>query len=76
MKSRTVNIRDRDDEATQVKGDLIPLEEAIKKMVALRGAKGERIASALESGQVQGLSEKEAKLRAVAAKLGQNFDEL
>lgn len=34
--SRTVNIRNRDDQSTQVKGDLIPLDDAIKKLAALR----------------------------------------
>lgn len=36
MESRTVNIRNRDDKATQAKGDLIPLDEAIEKLVKLR----------------------------------------
>ena len=34
--SRTVNIRNRDDQSTQVKGDLIPLDDAIIKLAALR----------------------------------------
>ncbi|KAF2459637.1 threonyl-tRNA synthetase-like protein [Lineolata rhizophorae] len=34
--SKTVNIRNRDDPSTQAKGDLIPLDEAIKKLVVLR----------------------------------------
>jgi threonyl-tRNA synthetase len=31
-----VNIRNRDDPSTQSKGDLVPLDEAIQKLVALR----------------------------------------
>lgn len=34
--SRTVNIRNRDDPSTQAKGDLIPLDDAIAKLAALR----------------------------------------
>ena len=34
--SRTVNIRDRDDQATQAKGEMISLDDAIKKMEVLR----------------------------------------
>ncbi|KAF2405247.1 threonyl-tRNA synthetase [Trichodelitschia bisporula] len=34
--SRTVNIRNRDDPATQAKGELVPLEVAIEKLTALR----------------------------------------
>jgi len=34
--SRTVNIRNRDDQSTQSKGELIPLNEAIGKLVSLR----------------------------------------
>ena len=36
MESRTVNIRDRDDQATQAKGEMIKLEDAIKKLEELR----------------------------------------
>jgi threonyl-tRNA synthetase len=36
QKSRTVNIRNRDDPATQAKGDLIPLDEAVAKLTQLR----------------------------------------
>lgn len=36
MQSRTVNIRNRDDQSTQAKGDLVPLDEAISKLVSLR----------------------------------------
>ena len=39
MESKTVNIRDRDDPATQAKGELIPLAEAISKLVKLRASK-------------------------------------
>ena len=34
--SRSVNIRNRDDQETQSKGELIPLDEAIQKLKALR----------------------------------------
>jgi len=34
--SRTVNIRNRDDEESQKKGELIPLDEAIEKLSKLR----------------------------------------
>lgn len=37
--SRTVNIRNRDDQSTQVKGDLIPLDDAIKRLAALRDSR-------------------------------------
>ena len=36
QKSRTVNIRNRDDQATQSKGELIPVQEALDKMVKLK----------------------------------------
>ena len=39
MESKTVNIRDRDDPSTQAKGELIPLEDAIKKLEELRSTK-------------------------------------
>lgn len=34
--SRTVNIRNRDDQATQKMGELVPLDEAVEKLVKLR----------------------------------------
>lgn len=34
--SRSVNIRNRDDQNTQSKGEKIPLDEAIQKLKALR----------------------------------------
>ena len=34
--ARSVNIRNRDDQETQSKGDLVPLEEAISKLKALK----------------------------------------
>lgn len=34
--SRSVNIRNRDDQETQSKGELIPLNEAIAKLKGLR----------------------------------------
>lgn len=35
-KSQTVNIRNRDDQSTQTKGDLVPMQEALEKMIALK----------------------------------------
>jgi threonyl-tRNA synthetase len=35
--SRTVNIRNRDDAATQNKGELVPLDDAVKQLLSLRG---------------------------------------
>lgn len=35
-KSRTVNIRNRDDQATQTKGELIPLQEALDAAMKLK----------------------------------------
>jgi threonyl-tRNA synthetase len=40
MKSRTVNIRNRDDPEKQSKGELIPLSEAIEKLEKLRDTRG------------------------------------
>lgn len=37
--SRTVNIRNRDDQSTQSKGELIPLQEALEHLVKLRDEK-------------------------------------
>ena len=34
--SRSVNIRNRDDQETQSKGELVPLDEAIKKLKMLK----------------------------------------
>ncbi|KAF2200627.1 threonyl-tRNA synthetase [Delitschia confertaspora ATCC 74209] len=34
--SRTVNIRNRDDQATQHRGEIVPLDEALTKLVGLR----------------------------------------
>lgn len=34
--SRTVNIRNRDDPSTQKLGELVPLDEALEKLVKLR----------------------------------------
>ena len=34
--SRSVNIRNRDDPETQAKGELIPLNEAVSKLKALK----------------------------------------
>lgn len=38
-KSRTVNIRNRDDQATQTKGELVPLEEALSHLLKLKAEK-------------------------------------
>lgn len=38
-KTRTVNIRNRDDQATQTKGELVPLDEALEKMLVLKAEK-------------------------------------
>lgn len=35
-KSRTVNIRNRDDQATQSKGELIPLADALEHLTKLK----------------------------------------
>lgn len=43
--SRSVNIRNRDDQNTQSKGDLIPLDEALSKLKALK--KERRILNAI-----------------------------
>ena len=34
--NRAVNIRNRDDQATQIKGELMPLEEAVERLVKLK----------------------------------------
>lgn len=39
QKSRTVNIRNRDDAASQQRGEVIPLDEAIAKLTALRDSR-------------------------------------
>lgn len=36
QETRTVNIRNRDDPATQKMGELIPLEKALERLVELR----------------------------------------
>ncbi|KAF5713847.1 threonyl-trna synthetase [Fusarium mundagurra] len=38
--SRTLNIRNRDDQATQAKGELVPIDEALEKMVQLKSSRG------------------------------------
>lgn len=37
--SRTINIRNRDDPATQAKGDLVPIDAAIEKLERLRASR-------------------------------------
>nr|POE93245.1 threonine--trna ligase, cytoplasmic [Quercus suber] len=44
--SKSVNIRNRDDPATQKMGELIPLQDAVEKLVALRDER--RLSSALQ----------------------------
>ena len=44
--SQTVNIRNRDDQKTQAKGELIPLNEAIAKLVELK--KQRRLVNAID----------------------------
>jgi threonyl-tRNA synthetase len=34
--SKTVNIRNRDDQATQQRGEIVPLDEAVRKLVVLK----------------------------------------
>lgn len=34
--SRTVNIRNRDDQSTQSKGELVPLQEALDHLIKLK----------------------------------------
>lgn len=36
QESRSVNIRNRDDQETQAKGELVPLDEAIRKLKSLK----------------------------------------
>ena len=36
MESRSVNLRDRDDQATQSKGEMITIDDAIAKLEKLR----------------------------------------
>ncbi|KAH7133527.1 hypothetical protein EDB81DRAFT_658604 [Dactylonectria macrodidyma] len=38
--SRTLNIRNRDDQATQSKGELVPVEEALEKLSKLKAERG------------------------------------
>lgn len=38
--SRTLNIRNRDDQATQTKGSLVPVEEALEKLSQLKADRG------------------------------------
>ncbi|KAF5674985.1 threonyl-tRNA synthetase [Fusarium heterosporum] len=38
--SRTLNIRNRDDQATQSKGELVPIDEALEKLVQLKATRG------------------------------------
>jgi threonyl-tRNA synthetase len=39
QKSRTLNIRNRDDPATQKQGALVPLDDAVRKLKDLRDEK-------------------------------------
>lgn len=40
MRGRQVNVRNRDDQATQDRGKPIPLDEVIEKLVKLRDDRG------------------------------------
>jgi len=40
QETRTVNIRNRDDPATQKIGELVPLAEALRGLTALRDGRG------------------------------------
>jgi threonyl-tRNA synthetase len=40
QETRTVNIRNRDDPATQQMGELIPLEKALQRLRDLRDSRG------------------------------------
>lgn len=40
MKAREVNVRNRDDTSCQDRGEPVPLEDAILKLVALREERG------------------------------------
>ena len=40
QKSRTLNIRNRDDPTTQKQGALVPLDEALAKLKHLRDSRG------------------------------------
>ena len=42
MKNRQVNIRNRDDTSSQDRGTPVDVEEAIKKLLALRDEKGSK----------------------------------
>ncbi len=68
--SRTVNMRVRDDPATHNKGDLVPLDEALATLEALNRPGGK------QTGKASELNAKEARLRALAAQLGKDYDEL
>jgi threonyl-tRNA synthetase len=46
QKSRTVNIRNRDDPSTQKQGALVPLDEALRKLKELRDER--RLRNALD----------------------------
>jgi threonyl-tRNA synthetase len=39
QEAKAVNWRNRDDQATQQRGEIVPLEEAVRKLVALRDVK-------------------------------------
>ena len=79
--SGTVNIRNRDDQKTQAKGELIPLKVAIKELVQLRDQRrlvnkinvGGAVdsAEAQASDQATALKEAEAKIAELTAKLKQ-----
>lgn len=56
MKNGEVNIRNRDDTSSQDRGKPVPLEEAKKKLVALRDERGTANPFAAADGKVTGVS--------------------
>ena len=77
--SQTVNIRNRDDQKTQAKGELIPLDDAITKLVELRDqrrlansieVKGSAVGSSANGAAVESaLKKAEAKIAELTSKL-------
>jgi hypothetical protein len=73
--SGTVNIRNRDDQKTQAKGELIPLDVAIEQLVQLRDQR--RLANEIDVKDVatgattvdEALKAAEAKIAELTAKL-------
>ena len=75
--SGTVNIRNRDDQSTQAKGELIPLDVAIDQLVKLRDER--RLVNAIDTKAVvsggnkdDALRKAEEKLKELESKLGED----